>query len=166
MLPILVCPLLLLPFLLLAFSLLLLFCIVYGWKRKKEQTFKLDFKEKKKRNKKGREKIIGSSLLSAASSFMLGTLLSFLLCLSCFPLSVAFVCYGCGLLLLIIVVKWQKWEIFAGFFGLMVERRAFYILVLFLGFWRLGRWCWELAVFVVSNWCKKDGIFVCFLDLL
>ena len=31
------------------------------------------------------------------------------------------------------------------------KERAFYILVLFLGFWRLGRWGWELAMFVVLN---------------
>ena len=166
MLPILVCPLLLLSFLLLAFSLLLLFCIVYGWKRKKEQTFKLDFK-KTKETRKSEKKLLGRLCL----------VLLLLLCLIlCFLFFSAFLASHCLVLLfvmvvgcccwLLFVVKWQKWEIFAGFFGLMVERRAFYILVLFLGFWRLGRWCWELAVFVVSNWCKKDGIFVCFLDLL
>ena len=59
-----------------------------------------------------------------------------------------------------------------GFFGLMVERRERSMFwICFSVFWRLWRWCWELAMFVVFDYVKMmnfsvfSSLFVSFLLL-
>ena len=48
-----------------------------------------------------------------------------------------------------------------GFFGLMVERRELSMFwICFSVFWRLWRWYWELAMFVVFEYVKMMDFYV------
>ena len=151
MLPILVCHLLLLPFPLLAFFLasLVLLCL---WLKKKKTNFKLDFKQK---IEKKQELSLVSFLFFAWNLIKFFFLRISAQCcfffyawyfafFSSLPFLLLIICCFCLLWLWVVVdycllLNSKNEGSLLVFFGLMVERRAFYILVLFLGFWRLGR---------------------------